>query len=316
VRRAAWVAAGLGAACCFAAPPARAAISAQIPAECGSLSAFEAELEQRLGTVSAPEATRVTLTPEVSGYQLVVEVGSQRRELHDASCQELLRAAIVITLALLEPKAEAEAEPPALAESASPSAPPSAASPASSAASSESTPRTALGSSASSFARPQVAFGAGGGVHVGTLPRATLLLEFDVQLQWRRFGGAAGFRYLLPTSTVDENGRGARIGAVGAYLAGVYEPWPRLQTRVGIAAYRFSATGLGTLEPRDGSGWELAPTLGASFTAFARPPFWAGVGVEGQLNLIRPSFEILKYNEVFHVPPLSGSALARAGVVF
>jgi hypothetical protein len=40
------------------------------------------------------------------------------------------------------------------------------------------------------------------------------------------------------------------------------------------------------------------------------------VGLEGQLNLIRPSFEIRNYDEVFQVPLLSGTALARAGVVF
>jgi hypothetical protein len=40
------------------------------------------------------------------------------------------------------------------------------------------------------------------------------------------------------------------------------------------------------------------------------------VGLEGQLNLLQPSFTILSYHEVFHVPRWSGSAFARAGVVF
>jgi hypothetical protein len=142
------------------------------------------------------------------------------------------------------------------------------------------------------------------------------MLEFDAQLKWARFGVAAGARYLLPTSSVDEKNRGARIGATGAYLAGVFEPWHRVQTRLGIAVYRLSASGITTGESLDGSAWEVAPTLGASFTPFEHPPFWTSVGIEGQLNLIRPSFEILSYREVFHVPLLSGSALARAGVVF
>jgi hypothetical protein len=280
--------------------PASASISAQIPPECGSLAELEQELEQRLGSVSSSVATRVTLTAELSGYRLVVEVGNQSRELHDPSCQELLRAAVVIALALLEPKHE-EAPPP-VPEPAQPA--PQSVQPA----------QPATNGSRRSL--PKLAFAPGGGIHLGTLPKATLMLELDVQLKWTRFGVAAGFRYLLPQSTVDASGHGARIGAGGAYLAGLFEPWHRVQTRLGIVTYRLSGSGIGGAEQRDGSAWEVAPTLGARVVPFARPPFWTSVGLEGQLNLIRSSFEILSYNEVFRVPLLSGSALAQAGVVF
>jgi hypothetical protein len=209
----------------------------------------------------------------------------------------LLRAAVVITLALLDPKAE-QAAPVARAPERS-SAPPAPDAP-----------------NASGQSRAKLTLAAGAGLHVGTLPKATLMLEFDAQLKWTNLGVAAGFRYLLPTSSVDEKNRGARVGAAGAYLAGVFEPWQRVQTRLGIAAYRLSASGITSGEARDGSAWELSPTLGASFTPFEHPRFWTSLGLEGQLNLIRPSFEILSYNEVFRVPLWSGTALARAGVVF
>lgn len=311
-----WRAAGVGVSCWFAALPARAAISAQIPAECGSTSEFEQQLEQRLGSVSSPETTRVMLTSEPSGYHLVVEAGSQRRELYDPSCQELLRAAVVITLALLEPKRE-EATP--LAAEPERDTPPATPTPAGTVASPPPRPAAPLAPNAQGHSRPTFALGAGGGLHVGTLPKATLLLELDAQLEWTRFGVAAGFRYLLPTSTTDDAGRGVRISAPGAYVAGVFEPWPRVQARLGVAAYRLSAAGSGSQAPREGAAWELAPTLGASFTPFQRAPFWTRVGVEGQLNVLRPSFdvvEILNYHEVFRVPLLSGSAFAHAGVVF
>lgn len=291
--RAVWLALSSSAVCWLAALPAYASISAQIPPECGSLGEFEHELEERLGSVTEPEATRVTLTPELAGYRLVVEAGGQRRELHDSSCQELLRAAIVITLALLEPNREqapvpaAELVPPAKA-----------------------LPRVA------GPLPPKVGLAAGGGIHFGTLPDATLLLELETQLEWTRFGLAVGFRYLLPTQSRDAQGRGARVDAMGATVAALFEPWHGLEMRLGVATYRLSATGLGSVVSRDGAAWELAPTLGASFTPLESPPFWTSVGLEGQLNLIRPSFEILKYDEVFRVPTLSGSALARAGVVF
>lgn len=296
----AWLLAGLGLGSWLVAYPANAAISAQIPPECGSLSEFELELEQRLGNVNSPEATRVTLTSEVSGYRLVVEVGNQTRELYDPSCQELLRAAVVVALALLEPKPE-EQIPPPVPEPARALLPVQPAQ-----------PETKV----VRHSRLHFALAAGGGLHVGTLPQPTLMLEFDAQLKWTHFGVAAGFRYLLPQTTVDENDRGARIGAAGAYLAGSFEPWHRLQARLGLATYRLSATGIGSVAYYDGSAWELAPTLGASFVPFERPPFWTSVGLEGQLNLIRRSFEILNYHEVFRTPLLSGSAFARAGVVF
>jgi len=293
VSRSLWFAIGLGSACWLAVLPAHASISAQIPVECGSLAEFEHELEARLGSVTDPEATRVTLTPELAGYQLVVEAAGQRRELHDSSCQELLRAAVVITLALLEPNHE---EPPVPAAELVP-------------------PPKAVVKVAGS-ASPKIGLSADGGIHFGTLPDATLLLELETQLKWTRFGLAAGLRYLLPTQNRDDAGRGARVDAMGATVAALFEPWHGLQARLGLATYRLSATGLGSAESRDGAAWELAPTLGASFTPLESPPFWTSVGVEGQLNLIRPSFEILKYDEVFRVPTLSGSALARAGVVF
>jgi len=307
VSASAWLAAGIGLIGGIASLPASAAVSAQIPPECGSLSEFERELEQRLGGVSAAETTRVTLSPEVGGYHLLVEAGQQRRELHDPSCQELLHAAIVIALALLEPKRE-EVVPavpePTRATSAPPKEGPSAPTAAS--------PKADV----SGHSRPRFVLGAGAGVHVGMLPEATLLLDFEAQLKWARFGVATGFRYLPPNSTRDESGRGVRIDAIGATLTGLFEPWHRVQVRLGIAGYRLSGTGLGSSADREGSAWELAPTLGATFIPFERPPFWTAVGLEGQLNLLRPSFEILHYDEVFEVFPVSGSAFARAGVFF
>src|SRR6188768_769927 len=151
VSASAWLPLALGVSCSLVALPAGAAISAQIPAECGSLSEFENELEQRLGDLATSDSAHVTLTPESSGYQLVVEAANQRRELHDANCQELLRAAVVITLALLEPKRE-QVAPPAAAPAPEVPAPPAPAA-----------PKAERGS------HPKFGLAAGGGLHVGTL---------------------------------------------------------------------------------------------------------------------------------------------------
>lgn len=284
----------LGLALCAGLRPAHAAAAADIPTECGSLSAFEAELRERLGPHPSLDATRVLLTPDVSGYRLVVEVGSERRELYDPNCRELMRAAVVIALALLEPRAaepEAPREEPVVL-----SAPPRAA--------------------ASERRVMRFALAGGAGAHFGTLPNPTLLLDLDAQLKWTRWGVAGGFRYLLPVSERDATKHGARVSGVGAYLAGTYEPWPRVQARLGVVGYRLSGTGLGSVERNSDTAWELSPTLGASFTPFQRAPFWTSVGAEGQLNLLRAHFDISSYRTVFSVPWLSGSLFFRGGVVF
>lgn len=286
--------AGLVLALCLCSSSAFASLSAGIPAECGSASELETELRQRLGRDDALDSTHITVTPEGSGYLLVVLVGSERRELHDQSCQELLRAAVVISLALLDPKQHEEVAPEAAQ---TPLAEPPSAKPA--------TPSTL-----------RVALALGAGLHVGTTPRPTLLLDLDAQLRWSHFGIAAGLRYLAPTSETDSEGHGARVSGAGAYAAGTFEPWPRVQGRLGLVGYRLFGTGLGSVQPTHDAVWEVAPTLCVSFIPYQRPPFWTSIGAEGQLNLLRPHFDILHYDSVFRVPSLSASAFARAGVVW
>jgi len=278
---------------------ASAAESPPIPEECGSLAEFQRELQNRLGRETDLTSTRVSLTPEVSGYRLVVEVGSERRELHDANCRELLRAAVVIALAILEPAKQPASE--------APRPEPARTQPA---------PQGRPSERSAPHFPPSLALGAGGGVHLGTLPHATLLLDLDAQLRWSHFGAALGLRYLLPASVQDARNRGARVGGLGVYAAGIFEPWPRVQARLGFVAYRLSGTGLGSLERSEDVAWEAGPILGASFIPFQRPPFWTSVGGEGQLNLLRSRFRILDYGSVFRVPWLSASAFARAGVVW
>jgi hypothetical protein len=103
---------------------------------------------------------------------------------------------------------------------------------------------------------------------------------------------------------------------VGAYLAGSFEPWSRVQARLGFVGYRLAGTGLGSVERSADTAWEAGPLVGASFTPFQRAPFWTNVAADGQLNLLRARFEIRDYATVFRVPWVSGSFFVRAGVVF
>ena len=274
---------------CLCTTRAHALISTPMPEACGSGEELQAELQRRQG--SNVDVTQITVTREGSGYRLLVEVGAERREIHDQSCQELLRAAVVISLALSEPKrAEAPVAPP------------------------EAEPRAGLRRARPS--RFEIALEAGAGVHVGMTPQPTLLVELDAQLRLAHFGLASGVRYLVSTSTV-EAGHGVRVSALGAFAAGTVEPWPSVQARAGVGGYRLFGAGFGGVRPEDGSAWEVAPLLGANFTPYRHPPFWASIGAEAQLNLIRPSFEVLPYQDrVFRAAWLSGSAFAHFGVVW
>ena len=260
----------------------RVAHAAAIPAECGSQSQFESELRQRLGPNAALETAHVTLTPDVSGYHLEVEVNGERRELYDPDCHELLRAAVVIVVALLEPTSAAIEAPPT--EPVVLLAPPL-------------VPREPRG--------VRVAVAGGAGVHFGTLPNPALLLDLDAQLAWSRWGVAGGFRYLAPNSEREDPNHGARVSGLGAYVASTFTPWTRAQLRLGVVGYRLAGTGLGSGQRGVDDAWEFGPTLGASFTPFQLAPFWTNVAAEGQLNVLRAHFEIQNYGSgpIFQVPP-------------
>ena len=258
---------------------------------------LESELRRRLPSDTAFDAIHVALTPEAPGYHLVVEVGDQRRELRDPSCRELLRAAVVITVALVLPEERAAATAP-------PSAPPDA----------RPAPPSNVATKGAPHSAPRLALAAGVGVHLGTTPTATLLLELDGQLVWSRYGVAAGLRYLAPSSARDNRGHGVNVSGFGADVAGSFSPWPRVQGRAGLVLYRLSGAGRGSLHNQDDSAWNAGPILSARYTPYARAPFWTSIGAEGQLNLLRAHFEVSNYAEVFHVPWFSGSAFVQAGI--
>ena len=273
------------------AEPAQASMVAEIPPDCGTTDELSRELQARLGAEVSLDATRVVLEPEVGGYRLTVEVGGKRRELHDPSCRELLRAAVVIAVALLEPPKPAGPAPPTPAGTASPAR-----------------------ESNSLHSPLHFAIGLGAGLHAGTTPKPTLLLDLDGQLKWTHWGMAAGFRFLLPNSERDAANRGVEVSGLGGYVAGLWQPWPRVQARVGVVGYRLEGAGLGSVQQASDVAWELAPTVGARFVPFERPPFWTSLGAEGQLNLLRARFEITNYAQVFQVAPVSGTLFAHAGL--
>ncbi|HEY6077589.1 MAG TPA: hypothetical protein VIW29_02225 [Polyangiaceae bacterium] len=261
-----------------------------IPAECGSRAVFESELRQRLGSDTPLDGVHVSITRAPTHFHLRVEIDGELRELDDESCSELFRASIVIAMSMLlheeqRPAAssESEREPPP-----QPSAP-----------------------------RPRFTLGAGVGINVGTLPAPVLALELESKALWPRWGVGLGLRYLAPGETSESQPRAVRFQALGAHLAGIFRAAPVLEAQLGFGAQYLMGESLDAAAAQTGGAWVAGPTLGLTFIPLQSGLFWAGLGAEGQLNLIRGDFEILNYNgPVYDVSWLAGSGFVRLGLIW
>lgn len=277
---------------------AAAVTAPEIPPECGTRAAFDAELSKRLGDDATPGLVHVSITPAANRFHLRVQLGDEVRELDDASCTELFRASVVVAVAMLLH------EPPPLAKTAPP--PPSPPPP---------PPRE----------YPRFSVGAGGGLSVGTLPHPVLALELEGKTYWQYLGVSVNVRYFAPTKKLDEQRKGVELQALGAGVTGLFRPSRLWEARLGFAAQRLSGHGAGTIiQTHDDAVWTAGPTLGLAFIPIQQRLFWAGLGAEGQLNALRGNFQILHYfqnltdppREIYLVPWLAGTAFVRLGLVW
>jgi hypothetical protein len=267
----------------------------EIPAECGSRGEFDAELKQRLGNDAPLGSVHVSITQGPNRFHLRVQIGSELRELDDASCTELFRASVVVALAMLMHDKEKPAPPLA-----APPPPP-----------------------ASEY--PLFSVGAGAGLSFGTLPKPVLALELESKLLWKYWGAGVDLRYYAPSEHVDQANKGVSLQALGAGVVGIFRPSRLWEARLGFAAQRLSGEGAGSIRQKQGDiAWAAGPTLGLSFVPVRQGPFWAGLGAEGQLNLARGRFQILHYSQdvanasgnIYTVPGLAGAAFVRLGLVW
>jgi hypothetical protein len=276
---------------------AAAATAPEIPAECGTRAAFDAELSKRLGDDAQPSLVHVAITQAANRFHLRVQIGDEVRELDDPSCTELFRASVVVAVAMLlhEPPKPVEAAPP----------PPAKPTP----------PRE----------YPRFSVGAGAGLSVGTLPQPVLALELEGKAFWQYLGVSLNARYLAPAKKLDEQQKGVELQALSAGVTGLFRPSRLWEARLGFAAQRLSGHGAGSItQSHDDTSWAAGPTLGLGFIPIQQRLFWAGLGAEGQLNVVRGRFQILHYSqnvtdpphEIYRVPWLAGQAFVRLGLVW
>jgi hypothetical protein len=229
-----------------------------------------------------------------------MSVGGEKRELRDRDCRELFRAAVVVAVAISVSEAELKtkhAEPR----------------------SEEEVPAPSPAATAAPVRGERVVRGfavLGGGVTAGVSPGVVPSLELETKVLVHRFGAALAARYVAPGSSRDAANRGVEISALGASLNALFQPFPALETRIGVSALRLFGTGLGNSAPDSDAAWSGGVSAGVGVFPLRRERFWVGAQAEGEWHLIRARFEILNYGEVFRVPLFGGSVSARFGLRF
>jgi len=275
---------------CFAQP------KATLPPDCGTAEEFEGEVRRRLSKgISLPD-TSLEIVPEGGLYRLRMSVGSEQRELEDADCRQLFRAAVVVAVAVTLSQSE---RPPSETRRA----------PAPSASAPKAEERRA--------SNLEVALALGGAMNLGLLPEMALALDLQGKsVFYDRFGVALSARYLFPRSAEkDAQGRGLTASAAGAQLLAVYRPLAYMEAGLGGSVYRLSGEGEGVGQRSD-TAWGGGPNAALSFLPLPSGPLWLGLGTELQWNVIRPTFEFASHGPIFTSSRFDFSVFLRLGPRF
>lgn len=277
----------------------------ELPAECGTAADFERELHARSVDPGLLEQAQVLVERDSSGYRLRMLVRGEAREFRDADCSALMRAGVVVVIALSE--ASQRSESPRAAT--------------------EAEYQVRTGATATTAATPVSAnsehaggarffAGIGAGMNAGLLPRPAVVLELETGVAGPHWGVVADFRLFPQSATRDSTGHGVSLHALGGQLAATFRPLDTLQLQMGGGAYRLSGSGLGSVLPLTDSAWAIALTSGAAIVPLRRNGFEFGFGAEGAVYVQRPGFEIRGYREVFRSSLIGGSVFFRLAQSF
>jgi hypothetical protein len=283
---------------------ARAA-TVDVPPDCGSAREFQGEVEARLGSETALPALELEIRPDGQRYRMRLRLRGETRDLEDADCRALFRAAVVIAVAVTLSETREPHPTPA------PVAPPAPARPTSKPAASNQRFPFATDANANHWV---FALALGGGVNLGLLPKAAPALELYGELAYRRFGLGLSLRYLAPSARQDESARGVSVQAVGGEMALLYRAG-LIDASAGVAAYDLFGSGFG-VGAREDAAWAVGPAVGLSIVALQTRWLWLSLGGELYWNVQAPKFQILNYGQIFSSSPLSGILFLRVGPRF
>jgi hypothetical protein len=280
-----------------------AAPNATLPPGCGTAEELEHEVRQRLGRETALPPTSVEIAAEGQGYRLRMNVGAEQRELEDADCRELFRAAVVIAVAVTLSQS-AQHPPRETDRTTTPNTTARATEPSASSASVR-------------VSKRELAFALGAGFNVGLLPKPALELELQGKsVFYDRVGVALTARYVAARSDDDDaQGRGLTVSAAGGQLSGLYRPTGYLEAALGASLYRLAGEGRGSGARAD-TAWAAGPNAGLCFLPLPRGLLWLGFGGELHWNALRPRFEFSHFGPIFTASPLDFSLFLRVGPRF
>lgn len=305
----------------FASALARAQTRIEVPSGCGSEGELRAGLARLLGAQRAADAVpkRLSIVKTDAGdYSLLLELAGESRELRDPDCRALFNAAVIVAAVTIDPSVQALAPPPAVeptpAAEPTPASEPAAPAP-------EGPEPTAPAPERSATPREKLPIRGeitvGGGAVIALLPALAPSLELSGALALGDVGLALAARYLAPAEQSAGGTHAVEVQGLGARLSAFYDPARFVRFSAGVAADRLDGQGLGSaVRGSSEAGVALAVLIEAAATPVRLPPCFMTVAISGHYALLRPSFEIAGYGEVFRVPWVGGSGVMRLGWEF
>jgi hypothetical protein len=290
----------------FASALAHAQAHFEVPSGCGSDGELRAGLARLLGAQRAADAVPERLwivETDAGDYSLSLVLAGESRELRDPDCRALFNAAVIVAAVTIDPSVRMSAPLPAV--ELTPAVEPTPASaPERSAAPRESPP-----------VRGEITLG--GGAVIGFLPALAPSLELSGAVAYGDLGLALGARYLAPTEESAGGTHAVEVRGLGARLAAFYDVARFVRLSAGVAADRLDGQGLGSaVRGSSEAGVALALVVETAVTPVRLESFFMTVAISGHYALVRPSFEIAGYGEVFRVPPVGGGGVVRLGCEF
>jgi hypothetical protein len=312
---------------CAAAPLASAQTRVDVPEDCGSEAELHAELGRLLGAESAASAVpeRLHIRRDEDGqYALLLTLRGERRSLRDPDCRALFKTAVVMAAAVVDPRVQVEleresAQPPAQRDAPSPAAAQTRRSAPAEAPREDTDDDDAAdeGDAPGPSAPWRAAAWLGAGAAIALLPQPSPQLELSGTLARGKLGLALAGRYVTPADERAGDAYGVRIHGLGARLSALYDPAPFARLQAGVALDYLSGRGLGSaVQDVSGSGTALALALEAAIVPLRAGQVRLSLGVAGHYALVRPSFEITGYGEVYRTPSLGATLLLRLGWEF
>jgi hypothetical protein len=151
-------------------------------------------------------------------------------------------------------------------------------------------------------------------VAIAIVPAPAPSVELLGAVAYGDFGLVLAARYLATAEERSGSTHGVEVQGFGGRLLGFYDPVRFVRLAAGVGADRLHGEGLGnTIVGGSEAGTLFALWVEAAVTPLRFGPGFVSLAISAQYALVRPSFEITGYGEVFRVPAFGGSGMLRLG---